>query len=273
MEEKQSQTSSWRNRYPVHPSAAVFPMLGAEELQALADDIKAHGLKEPIVLWRGLDGQQFLIDGRNRLEAAERGGVEIPESMFRVDEGNPAALAISLNIKRRHLPKKEQARLIHSAISAWPAVSGQPDPKPKGGRPKNPVKAAAVAEAKKHGISESTVKRGLAEDRREQESSASAVNRPQVHKARGRTRRTRRRAVPKAALATAEPLSATVDVSAPTPEATVIVSAATAEKELHGAIELWVDAQPTAARAEACERLIAFVQKLKVETANVQAEE
>ena len=33
--------------YPVHPAATLFPMMDAEALQALADDIREHGQREP----------------------------------------------------------------------------------------------------------------------------------------------------------------------------------------------------------------------------------
>jgi ParB-like chromosome segregation protein Spo0J len=49
----------------VHPVANLFPMLPDDELQELADDIRANGLQHPIVL----DKDGVLIDGRNRWAA------------------------------------------------------------------------------------------------------------------------------------------------------------------------------------------------------------
>ena len=49
------------------------------ELQDLAGDIKEHGLLHPIVL----DGDGFLIDGRNRLQAGEIAGGEPQSSRAR----------------------------------------------------------------------------------------------------------------------------------------------------------------------------------------------
>lgn len=46
---------------PFHPLADIFPMLGPKELSALADDIAAHGQRDPIIL---LD--DMILDGRNR---------------------------------------------------------------------------------------------------------------------------------------------------------------------------------------------------------------
>jgi len=86
----------------VHPAAEIFPMLNAEELDALALDIKANGLQQPIVMWEGL-----LLDGRNRLAACGMCGVE---PSFKQYEGNsPVTFVISANIKRRQLDASQRA--------------------------------------------------------------------------------------------------------------------------------------------------------------------
>ena len=55
---------------PVHPSADIFPMISDDELQELADDIKANGLIHPVVIKNNV-----LIDGRNRLAACKLAGI------------------------------------------------------------------------------------------------------------------------------------------------------------------------------------------------------
>lgn len=95
--------------YPVHPVASMFPMIGDDELQKLADDIKENGQHEAIVLapyhkdfvaildshglsftddeWyrvchkypeidAELEPDFVLIDGRNRMAACLLAGVE-----------------------------------------------------------------------------------------------------------------------------------------------------------------------------------------------------
>jgi hypothetical protein len=89
----------------VHPAAALFPMLAAEELADLADDIRANGLLHPIVL----DPDGVLIDGRNRLAACRLAGVE---PSFTTYDGDPLALIYSANIQRRNLTKGQTAMAI-----------------------------------------------------------------------------------------------------------------------------------------------------------------
>jgi hypothetical protein len=73
---------SWRDRIKVHPAAELFPMMSDAELGELGKNILEHGLKQYLTLWtpetvgQFLDNgrrNRFLLDGRNRLEAIERG--------------------------------------------------------------------------------------------------------------------------------------------------------------------------------------------------------
>jgi ParB-like chromosome segregation protein Spo0J len=91
----------------VHPVAALFPMLADDELEELAADIKANGLRFPIV--RDKEGKT-LIDGRNRLKACEIAGVK--PTFRNLDGEDPVAFIISANIARRNLNKGQQAILL-----------------------------------------------------------------------------------------------------------------------------------------------------------------
>lgn len=170
--------SKWREKRKVHPAADVFPMMSDAQLAKLGEDIQKNGLKQPIIV----DVSGVLLDGRNRLEAMERAGVAIPPT-FDVALGDPVAHIIGLNIRRRHLTKQQQAHLIVSALKAGEKldqvepVSDQTN-RSKGGRGKrNPIKAKAIAEGKKLGISAPTMKRSLAK-------AESKVPQPQQYAAR-----------------------------------------------------------------------------------------
>lgn len=94
--------------YPVHPAAELFPMMSAEELQGLADDIREHGQREPVILYHGA-----VLDGRNRLLACELAGVEPRFVTVESEEvGDPIDFVLSLNRHRRHLTPAQVAVLI-----------------------------------------------------------------------------------------------------------------------------------------------------------------
>ena len=91
--------------YPVHLAAELFPMMDAEALQALADDIREHGQREAVILF---DGK--VLDGRNRLRACELAGVE-SLTCVRDDISDPIGFVLSLNLHRRHMTPAQRAVL------------------------------------------------------------------------------------------------------------------------------------------------------------------
>lgn len=85
-----------------HPLAAIFPLIDGEDFDRLRDDIAAHGVREPVVLFEGA-----ILDGRNRYRAAQAAGVDCPMTEYRGDD--PAAYVVSLNLHRRHLTESQRA--------------------------------------------------------------------------------------------------------------------------------------------------------------------
>jgi hypothetical protein len=162
---KTQATSHWRQQYRVHPVADLFPMMSDDELAKLGKDINANGLLTPIMVTsRGVDG--LLADGRNRLEAMERAGINHDPSSDEVVMGDLVSTIIGLNIRRRHLSKHQQADLIvaaHKAAAEAENISRQDGEKIRG-RPIDKVKAAAIATAKAlpDPISERTIERSFA---------------------------------------------------------------------------------------------------------------
>ena len=140
----------WRDVLPVHPAADLFPMMSEAELRDLGEDIKANGLKLPIILWspeaRGRTRSQpyLLLDGRNRLAAMELVGLDTIDdgSLYldpRVEAAvdavgdncikriyghvDPYAYVLSANISRRHPTAEQKRELIAKVLKAKPEQS------------------------------------------------------------------------------------------------------------------------------------------------------
>jgi hypothetical protein len=104
----------WPPGFEPHPLAAKYPLIGrwTAEMKGLVADIKAHGLKEQIVMLGGM-----VLDGRNRVRALVIAGVAITADMVRQfgsrpsDGNDPAAFVISVNEHRRHLTHAQRVVL------------------------------------------------------------------------------------------------------------------------------------------------------------------
>lgn len=93
-----------------HPACAAFPMLSDGELDKLAADIKANGQRHPIIIYSGWK----ILDGRNRLEACRRAGVEpifhdVINELESGDDDEIVRYVISTNLHRRHLDATQRA--------------------------------------------------------------------------------------------------------------------------------------------------------------------
>jgi hypothetical protein len=118
--------AGWRSWLRVHP-LAEFPPLAADELSALAADMKKNGQREPVSYIRDAHGP-ILLDGCSRLDARELAGKKInidDSAVFQrlSDKIDVAAFVISANIHRRHLTAEKKRELIGKLLKAKPETS------------------------------------------------------------------------------------------------------------------------------------------------------
>jgi len=81
-----------------HPYSEIFPLIEGAEFEALAEDIKTHGLRERIWVYGGK-----ILDGRNRFLACKKAKVKPQTRTFRGSDSDALAFVWSLNASRRHL--------------------------------------------------------------------------------------------------------------------------------------------------------------------------
>jgi hypothetical protein len=151
--------TSWRDVLQVHPAAELFPLMSPDELKALGEDIKANGMTSPsVVTFLEADGEPWLVDGRNRLDALAAMGFEFTtdgpeiidivtkdwkdklaengEPMLSIREcgethegtlycaiDDPYAYVISANIHRRHLTTAQKGELLAALVKARSELS------------------------------------------------------------------------------------------------------------------------------------------------------
>ena len=85
-----------------HPLANLFPLLEGREFEEVVEDVRVHGVREPIWIY-----EEQILEGRNRYRAAAAAGVTCPMRPYEGDD--PLAFVISLNLKRRHLSESQRA--------------------------------------------------------------------------------------------------------------------------------------------------------------------
>jgi ParB-like chromosome segregation protein Spo0J len=116
----------------VHKVAKLFPMLPEKELHELRDDIKANGMKMPILVNKAGD---TILDGRNRWMIAHQLKLtkdQVPMETFTgKDEDIPAAI-LSRNIFRRHLTDDQRVALLAKVLA--PKLEAEAQARMKAGK-------------------------------------------------------------------------------------------------------------------------------------------
>ena len=98
-----------------HPLADIFPLMEGEEFDALVQDIKDNGLREPITLF-----ENQILDGRNRYRAVVKAALQykLKEENFRTYNGSdPLGLVVSANLHRRHLTESQRALIAARIVT------------------------------------------------------------------------------------------------------------------------------------------------------------
>ena len=93
-----------------HPICLLMPSADGSELQSLTDDIRAHGLLNPIVLF-----ERRIPDGRNRAAACESARRQPRYVEFEGTREEALMFVVSHNLKRRHLNKQAIADTLVEA--------------------------------------------------------------------------------------------------------------------------------------------------------------
>lgn len=102
-----------------HPFADIFPLIEGDDFTALVADIKAHGLREKVVTYRGQ-----ILDGRNRFLACQRAKVKPGFRAFSGDDAAALAFVVSVNVHRRHLTESQRA-MAAARIATLPKGANQ----------------------------------------------------------------------------------------------------------------------------------------------------
>ncbi|WP_319349674.1 ParB N-terminal domain-containing protein [Streptomyces sp. ME02-6985-2c] len=124
-----------------HPANSLIPPLDEDDLAVLMHDIQAHGLLQPIVL----DRSGRVLDGRGRLTACERLGIEADFVTY--DGAGSDIYSLSVNLKRRSFTKGQSAMITVKARATMGYEAGPPSGQeagPEGGRDTRPEKGPTV---------------------------------------------------------------------------------------------------------------------------------
>lgn len=96
-----------------HPIANVFPLIEGDGYRSLVEDIRKHGLLEPVTLYEGK-----ILDGRNRYRACMEAGAAVRSQDWQGEGGSPAEFVWSKNAERRQLSASQRA-MAAQALMPW----------------------------------------------------------------------------------------------------------------------------------------------------------
>jgi hypothetical protein len=153
-DDQKTPPKSWRDVIPVYPAAELFPMMGADELKTLGEDIRANGFAHQCVFWtpdsdyrnwseaeclqRFKRGEFYLLDGRNRVAALASldyldgwpdriwpPALDAYDPVLLGPDTDPRRFILSSNLHRRHLTAAPKRDRIAVVLKAQPEKSNR----------------------------------------------------------------------------------------------------------------------------------------------------
>lgn len=117
-----------------HEYAALFEMIPpGKPLDALREDIRQFGVREPIIVYQGK-----ILDGRNRYMCARDLGLDFPVADFEGTDAEALAFVLSTNLHRRHLTESQRAAVAaklanmkHGDTARFSQAANLPDERPE----------------------------------------------------------------------------------------------------------------------------------------------
>ena len=106
--------------FDFHDLANEYPLIEGDEFEALVEDIRKHGILEPIMLY-----QDKILDGRNRYRAAKACDYPFTTHDFKqlLLSIDPEEYVSSRNDHRRNLTAEQKRMLIERKINRHPNAS------------------------------------------------------------------------------------------------------------------------------------------------------
>lgn len=140
----------------VHPLARMIPLISLGDLDRLFDDIKDHGVNEPLVLF-----ENQVLDGRNRLAVAAVIGAPVQLTEFDGSEADARDFVWSANAARRHLtvPQIALAAERFGFVDEAKAQAGPRVPNPDGSAQPGAAPWAHIAARRVGAITPRTLER------------------------------------------------------------------------------------------------------------------
>ncbi len=103
-------------KYEFHEAANIFPLMSKKEFDGLVADIKKHGQRDAIVIYKGK-----ILDGRNRYKACRKLGIApvVRSEEFDGTLTNAVDYVMSQNLHRRQLTPSQRGMVAAKSMDLY----------------------------------------------------------------------------------------------------------------------------------------------------------